>query len=86
MKKLALVTFATLAFCVSAHAESCLVADPTNTPLKYRSAPYGKVLGSLPNGTPIYINDWKYDKKGNLGCGLTVIQAIAILVGYIINI
>ncbi len=64
MKKLALVTFATLAFCVSAHAESCLVADPTNTPLKYRSAPYGKVLGSLPNGTPIYINDWKYDKKG----------------------
>lgn len=66
MKKFMIATTAAaaLAFSSTAHAESCMVADPTNTPLKYRSAPYGKVLGTLPNGTWIYINDWKIDKNG----------------------
>lgn len=64
MKKIALAVFATLAFGASAHAEVCLVADPTGTPLKYRSAPYGKVLGTMRNGTQVYINGWKTDKNG----------------------
>lgn len=61
--KSALVATA-LTVSVSAAAQTCLVADPTNTPLKYRSAPYGKVLGTLSNGTAIYINDWRTDKRG----------------------
>lgn len=66
MKKLALALIATFAFTLSAHAETCKVADPTGTPLKYRSAPYGKVLGTLPNGTYVYINGYKEDKKGKV--------------------
>lgn len=64
VKKIAFATIVALAFSMPAYAETCLVADPTGTPLKYRSVPYGKVLGSLPNGTPIYINDWRIDKNG----------------------
>lgn len=70
MKKLAFVALATLAFGISAHATpptdgECIVADPTGTPLKYRSAPYGKVLGTLKNGRKVYIiEDYRYDKNG----------------------
>lgn len=66
MKKLAIALFATLTLSMSAYAETCKVADPTGTPLKYRSAPYGKVLGTLRNGTYIYINGHKKDKKGKV--------------------
>ncbi|UXZ04354.1 SH3 domain-containing protein [Moraxella nasicaprae] len=70
MKKIALATFATLAFSVSAHASDphaeCYVADPTGTPLKYRSAPYGKVLGTLKNGTRLFImSKYNYQKDKN---------------------
>ncbi len=50
----------------TAMAETCQVADPSGTPLKYRSAPYGKVHGSLKNGTFVYINGEKYDANGKL--------------------
>ncbi len=64
MKKFVIAMTAMLALTVSAHAETCLVADPSGTPLKYRQAPYGKVLGTLKNGTYVYITDWQYDKNG----------------------
>ncbi|MDO4896443.1 MAG: SH3 domain-containing protein [Moraxella sp.] len=66
MKKLALALFATLAISTSAYAETCKVADPTGTPLKYRKAPYGKVLGTLKNGTYVYINGYREDKNGRV--------------------
>lgn len=49
-----------------ASAKTCKVADPIGTPLKYRSAPYGKVLGALSNGTYIYISEFRTDKNGQL--------------------
>lgn len=50
----------------TAMAETCKVADPSGTPLKYRTAPYGKVIGSLKNGTSVYINGEKYDNNSKL--------------------
>ena len=55
-----------IALPATAMAETCKVADPSGTPLKYRSAPYGKVIGSLKNGTSVYVNGEKYDSNGNL--------------------
>lgn len=86
MKKLALALIATFAFILSAHAETCRVADPTGTPLKYRSAPYGKVLGTLPNGTYVYINGYKEDKKAKFGCGHLIIKQTHFWVGCITTI
>lgn len=68
LKSLAIATALTLTAIlpVSAFAETCKVADPSGTPLKYRSAPYGKIIGSLKNGTSVYINGEKYDDNGKL--------------------
>ncbi|WP_394261306.1 SH3 domain-containing protein [Moraxella boevrei] len=68
MKFKALLTITGIALAttlpISAFAKTCLVADSSGTPLKYRSAPYGKVLGTLKNGTYVYITEWKYDSNG----------------------
>lgn len=76
MKKLTLAFITTLALATTAYATPendtyyrvCFVDDPTDTPLKYRSSPYGKVLGTLANGTKVYYEDSaegiKEDKKG----------------------
>lgn len=45
-------------------ANACYVADPTGTPLKYRAAPYGKVLGTFRNGTYLSISGWQTDRNG----------------------
>jgi hypothetical protein len=49
----------TLAFtliAVTAHAE-CIVADPTPTPLNARTAPNGRIIGTLDNGQAVVIID-----------------------------
>lgn len=68
LKSFLAVTALTLATALpaTAMAQTCKVADPSGTPLKYRSAPYGKIIGSLKNGTSVYINGEKYDDNGKL--------------------
>jgi hypothetical protein len=36
---------------------TCLVADPTGTPLNVRKTPDGTILGTLPNGLPVTVLD-----------------------------
>jgi hypothetical protein len=43
----------------------CTVDDPTDTPLNVRATPWGKKIGTLPNGFEVDIIEVKYDKKGS---------------------
>ncbi len=43
---------------------TCLVNDPTPTPLNYRTAPYGKILGSFGNGAHVSVLDETRDQHG----------------------
>lgn len=54
---------AMLALSTNAFAQTCKVTDPTGTPLKVRTAPYGKVIGKLSNGKTVYISDIRYDRN-----------------------
>lgn len=53
-----------LTLSTTALAQTCKVTDPTGTPLKVRTAPYGKVIGKLQNGKTVYISDIRYDRNG----------------------
>lgn len=48
----------------TAMAQTCKVTDPTNTPLNVRSAPNGKIIGKVKNGTVVYATDYATDSKG----------------------
>lgn len=56
-----------------AQSPRCRVMDPTGTPLNVRSAPNGQIVGTLYNGTIVYIRGISYDSKGrswaNVGSG-----------------
>ncbi len=41
----------------------CKVADPTGTPLNMRDSPNGKVVGTLKNGTIVYIAEESNDDQ-----------------------
>lgn len=45
-------------------AQTCIVADPTGTPLNVRTAPGGAILGALHNGVAVRITDKTYDESG----------------------
>lgn len=47
-----------------AHAE-CIVADPSPTPLNARTAPYGRVIGTLDNGQVVTVLDGVADIHGH---------------------
>ena len=54
--KTAVVVASVLAGCSTAVlAAGCVVADPTGTPLNVRSAPQGRILSILPNGTAVVV-------------------------------
>lgn len=40
---------------------SCVVDDPTGTPLNVRTSPNGLILGALNNGTPVEITSSRMD-------------------------
>jgi hypothetical protein len=42
----------------------CRVTDPTNTPLNVRTAPNGKIVSALQNGTLVSILDQTVDREG----------------------
>jgi hypothetical protein len=50
-------------FAAAVHAE-CIVADPTPTLLNARSAPYGRIIGTLDNGQLVSILDSASDGRG----------------------
>ena len=47
-----------------ARAQTCLVNDPTGTPLNVRARPNGPILGALYNGTPVQILEITSDSSG----------------------
>jgi uncharacterized protein YraI len=54
-----LVTMATEAW-----AETCVVSDPTGTPLNVRTRPNGPIVGALYNGALVRILDVTSDDRG----------------------
>lgn len=52
MKYLAILALV-LGLAPAANAASCIVADPTGTPLNVRSSPNGTIIGALHNGTTV---------------------------------
>jgi uncharacterized protein YraI len=63
--KTAILAAAALAASLSAaSARDCMVSDPTGTPLNFRSAPNGEVLGTLRNGTFVRIIGQTRDSRG----------------------
>jgi hypothetical protein len=55
-KTLAAAAMAFIAATTFAHAD-CIVADPTPTPLNVRTAPNGRIIGTLANGQAVAIID-----------------------------
>jgi uncharacterized protein YraI len=47
-----------------AWAQTCVVEDPTGTPLNVRSAPNGSIIGALHNGALVQILDTMSDARG----------------------
>ena len=58
IRKLAIAAFA-FGLVGQAHAApiSCVVADPTGTPLNVRTGPGGSILGALNNDTVVMLSD-----------------------------
>ncbi len=48
----------------AASGDRCKVTDPTGTPLNVRSAPNGKVVGTLANGVLVSVTEYKDDANG----------------------
>ena len=44
---------------------SCIIADPTPTPLNVRTMPYGAVIRTIENGSHVHIIDERADQSGN---------------------
>src|SRR5262245_65909537 len=68
MKKLMVTMFTAFALAGSAHAHvskvnTCVVADPTGTPLNVRNRPNVTILGALHNDTTVIILDAALDRK-----------------------
>lgn len=43
---------------------SCLVVDPTSTPLNVRAAPQGQIISTISNGQLVHILDQAQDSRG----------------------
>jgi hypothetical protein len=48
----------------TAAQDRCRVMDPTGTPLNVRTAPYARIIGSLPNGFLVRVIDTTRDSEG----------------------
>lgn len=57
-------TFVLILFSVAKAEDVCKVTDPTGTPLNIRATPNGKVVGTLKNGTEVYVEEDGSDDKG----------------------
>ena len=43
---------------------TCVVVDPTSTPLNIRTAPDGQIVGTIPNGKPVRVLNQTKDSHG----------------------
>ncbi len=64
MNRLLLTLCASVLLAGTASAASCVVADPTGTPLNVRDQPAGNVIGTLPNGFRLLSQDSFRDNEG----------------------
>lgn len=48
----------------TALAQTCVVSDPTGTPLNVRASPNGAIIGALYNGTVVQVLKVIFDKRG----------------------
>lgn len=64
LRLLVALTFPLLATPVLAQSagRTCVVADPSGTPLNVRLAPNGRIVDELANGTWVYIDDIRRDQ------------------------
>jgi uncharacterized protein YraI len=62
--KLTLVAAAFVLSASAASAQSCMVSDPTGTPLNVRAKPGGTILGTLRNGSNVQLIDTIDDSRG----------------------
>jgi hypothetical protein len=63
MKRIMIIAAMALASASGAQA-GCIVADPSPTPLNVRTAPYGRIVGTLDNGQGVSILDSSIDNQG----------------------
>ncbi|MFB2539719.1 MULTISPECIES: SH3 domain-containing protein [unclassified Acinetobacter] len=66
LQKSIMLTAVVLASSLSsvAFAQTCKVTDPSSTPLNVRTAPMGKIIGKVANGTVVYTTEYAEDDKG----------------------
>jgi uncharacterized protein YraI len=62
--KLALAAAALVLSASAASAQSCMVSDPTGTPLNVRASAGGTILGTLRNGSNVTLIDTIDDSRG----------------------
>ena len=55
MKRLLLACLLVVAIATTAAAQTCVVDDPTGTPLNVRTSPNGAILGALYNGAVVLV-------------------------------
>jgi len=64
MKRFLLVC-SLLVMASGASAETCIVADPTGTPLNVRVRPGGAIVGALHNGVAVDVLNSAFDSRGS---------------------
>jgi uncharacterized protein YraI len=55
--------------------QTCIVEDPTGTPLNVRSGPNGPMLGALHNGALVRILDTTSDERGSRWAYIAPVEA-----------
>lgn len=55
-----------------ASAQRCKITDPTGTPLNVRSAPNGRILRKIANGTVVYIEQTSYDSRNRAWAQISI--------------
>jgi hypothetical protein len=64
MKRLFLICCVLATATTAAWAQTCVVNDPTGTPLNVRARPNGQILGALHNGTAVQVLQSTADAAG----------------------
>ena len=64
MKRFLLACLLVVAIATPAEAQTCVVNDPTGTPLNVRTSPNGAILGALYNGAVVQVLKVIFDKRG----------------------
>jgi uncharacterized protein YraI len=63
------------AMATGASAQTCVVNDPTGTPLNVRARPNGAILGALHNGAAVQVLQVIYDNGGRAWANIAPLGA-----------